>query len=181
MNSAVASTRSRGWSIFLGILLFLAGVLSIAAPLFAGIAASIFFGWLILLAGIAHLVYAWSERGAGAVAWQILIGIVYVAAAVYMLFEPVAGVAALTLVLGFYIALEGIFELAVFSLVRRLKRSIWFLVDGVISLVLAALILGHWPSSSYWAVGTLVGISLLFSGIARISFPMRPAVAPVLP
>lgn len=158
---------------FLGILLLLAGLLSIAVPLFGGIAASVFFGWLILLAGIAHLVYAWSERGAGAVLWQILIGIVYVIAALYMLILPVAGVVAIALVLAIYIALEGIFELVVFSSVRRLGGSVWFLVDGLISLLLAALILFHWPVSSFWAVGTLVGISLLFSGIARLSLPMR--------
>jgi uncharacterized membrane protein HdeD (DUF308 family) len=81
-------TRSAGWSILLGVLLLLAGLLAIVAPFFAGIAASVFFGWLVLFAGIAHLVYAWSERGAGAILWQILIGIVYVIAALYMLVLP---------------------------------------------------------------------------------------------
>jgi uncharacterized membrane protein HdeD (DUF308 family) len=54
---------------------------------------------------------------------------------------------------------------------------VWFLVDGLVSLLLAGLIFFHWPSSSFWAVGTLVGISLLFSGIARLTFPMRPRLA----
>ena len=26
----------------------------------------------------------------------------------------------------------------------------------------------HWPSSSLWAIGTLVGVSLVFSGVARV-------------
>ena len=177
MTTIASSTHSRGLSIFLGILLLLAGLLSIAVPFFAGIAASVFFGWLILLAGVAHLVYAWSERGAGAVLWQVLVGIVYVIAALYMLVLPVAGVLALTLVLTFYIALEGILELTAFAFLRRLPGSVWFLVDGVISLLLAGLIFFHWPSSSFWAVGTLVGISLLFSGIARLVFPIGPRAA----
>jgi uncharacterized membrane protein HdeD (DUF308 family) len=92
-------TRSTFWSIFLGVLLLIAGLIAIALPPIAGIAASVFFGWLLLIAGIAHLVYAWSERGAGAVIWQVLIGVVYVIAALYMLVLPVAGMAALTLVL----------------------------------------------------------------------------------
>lgn len=173
MNTITSYTHSRGWSIFLGILLILTGLLSIAVPFFAGIAASIFFGWLILLAGVAHLIYAWSARGAGAVLWQILIGVVYIVAAIYMLLLPVAGVVALTLVLTFYIALEGVFELAAFAFLRHLRGSVWFLVDGVVSLLLAGLIFFHWPSSSSWAVGTLVGLSLLFSGIARLTLPMR--------
>jgi uncharacterized membrane protein HdeD (DUF308 family) len=181
VNGSTTSSSARTWSILLGVLLVIAGVLSIAAPWFAGIAASIFFGWLILFSGVAHLVYAWSERGAGAVLWQLLIGIVYIAAALWMMLRPGAGVAALTLVLAVYIAVEGVIELALFTVVRRLRRGIWFLIDGIISLVLAGLIFFHWPASSLWAVGTLVGISLLFSGIARLTFPMRPVAGiPVL-
>ena len=174
--TALKVNPSRGWSIFVGVLLLLAGLIAIAVPWFAGIAASVFFGWLILFSGVAHLIYAWSERGAGAVLWQILIGIVYVIAALYMLVIPVGGVAALTLVLACYIALEGILELAAYSLLRRLPGTFWFLIDGIISLVLASLILFRWPSSSLWAVGTLVGISLLFSGIARLTVSMQPGL-----
>ena len=180
MNQS-ASSSSRTWSILLGVVLLIAGFLSIAAPWFAGIAASVFFGWLILFAGIAHLVYAWSERGAVAVLWQVLIGIVYVVAALWMMLRPVAGVVALTLVLAVYIAIEGVFELAMFAVVRRRRRAVWFLVDGIISLLLAGLIFFHWPASSLWAVGTLVGVSLLFSGFARLTLPMRPAIVAGVP
>jgi uncharacterized membrane protein HdeD (DUF308 family) len=168
-STATSYPRSSAWSIALGVLLVIGGLLSIVAPFFAGIAASVFFGWLVLFAGIAHLVYAWSEKRAGAVLWQILIGIVYIIAALCMLFLPVAGVVALTLVLGFYIAVEGIVEIILFSLVRRLRGAVWFLIDGLLSLLLAGLIFFHWPSSSFWVLGTLVGISLLFSGVARIT------------
>jgi uncharacterized membrane protein HdeD (DUF308 family) len=165
-------TRSAVWSIVLGVLLLVAGVIAIALPFFAGIAASVFFGWLLMVAGIVHLVYAWSERGAGAIVWQILIGVAYLIAALYMLVLPVAGVVTLTLVLTFYIVVTGIFELAVFFHLRGLPGAIWFLVDGLASFLLAGLIFFHWPSSSLWAVGTLVGISLLMSGIARITLPL---------
>jgi uncharacterized membrane protein HdeD (DUF308 family) len=172
LKALATYTRSPGWSIFVGILLVLAGLLAIVVPFFAGVAASVFFGWLVLFGGVAHLVYAWSERGAGAILWQVLIGIVYVIAGLYMLVLPVAGVVALTLVLGFYIAVEGVFELVIFSLLRRLRAAVWFLIDGLVSLLLAGLIFFGWPSSSLWAVGTLVGISLLFSGIARLTLAM---------
>lgn len=88
-------------------MLLVAGLLAIAAPFFAGIAAGVFVGWLILFADVAHLVYAWSERGGGVILWQLLIGLVYVIAALYMLVLPIAGVVAFTLVLAFHIVLEG--------------------------------------------------------------------------
>jgi uncharacterized membrane protein HdeD (DUF308 family) len=150
----------------------MAGFIAIALPPVAGIAASLFFGWLVLIAGAAHLVYAWSERRAGAVIWQVLIGAAYLVAALYMLVFPVAGMLTLTLVLAFYILTSGIFELAVFARLRRLRGAVWFLVDGLVSLLLAGLIFFHWPWSSLWFIGTLVGISLLLSGTARITVPL---------
>jgi uncharacterized membrane protein HdeD (DUF308 family) len=112
------------------------------------------------------------RAGPGAVLWQILIGLAYLIAALYMLALPVAGVVTLTLVLAFYILTAGIFELAVFFRLRELPGAIGFLVDGLTPFLLADLILFHWQSSSLWAVATLVGISRLFSGMARITLPL---------
>jgi uncharacterized membrane protein HdeD (DUF308 family) len=48
----------------------------------------------------------------------------------------------------------------------------WLLFDGVVTLILAILIWRSWPSSTEWAIGTLVGISMLFNGTARLSLSM---------
>jgi uncharacterized membrane protein HdeD (DUF308 family) len=37
--------------------------------------------------------------------------------------------------------------------------------DGAVALVMALL---RWPSSSLWAIGTVVGVSVLMGGITRI-------------
>jgi hypothetical protein len=44
----------------------------------------------------------------------------------------------------------------------------WLLIDGMITLVLAVMILGTWPSGAAWVVGTLVGISMFFSGTSQL-------------
>lgn len=164
-------TYSTGWSITLGILLILLGIFSICAPLFADIAASLFFGWLILLGSFAHFTYAWVQRGVASTIWQILIGCAYLFTAIYIFWHPVGGVLALTLILSAYIAVEGILELAFFASIRSQPGAAWILFDGIVSLLLAGLIFAGWPSSSFWAIGTLVGISILFSGFARLTMP----------
>ena len=180
LNSLTMQKHSTAWSITVGILLIVIGLAAIAVPFLAGVAASLLFGWLLVIAGIAHLVYAWSERRAGAVLWQILIGAVYLITALYMLVFPIAGVATLTLVVAFYIVAEGAFEVAVFVRLRRLHGAAWFLLNGLVSLLLGGLILFYWPFSSLWAVGTLMGISLLLGGIARITLPMSsPRIMPL--
>jgi uncharacterized membrane protein HdeD (DUF308 family) len=42
------------------------------------------------------------------------------------------------------------------------------LIDGIITLLLGLLIYVQWPSSSAWAIGTLVGISMIMSGVSRV-------------
>jgi uncharacterized membrane protein HdeD (DUF308 family) len=46
------------------------------------------------------------------------------------------------------------------------------LFDGIITLILGALIWAHWPSTAVWVIGTLIGISLMFSGISRLMLSM---------
>ena len=41
-------------------------------------------------------------------------------------------------------------------------------VDGIITLILAIMIWRAWPASSVWVIGTLVGISMIFSGVSRL-------------
>lgn len=40
--------------------------------------------------------------------------------------------------------------------------------DGIITLVMAVLIGSGFPASSTWAIGTLVAISMFFSGLTRL-------------
>ena len=41
-------------------------------------------------------------------------------------------------------------------------------VDGIVAVALGILIAYQWPSSSTWAIGTLVGANLLVSGFTRL-------------
>jgi len=59
-----------------------------------------------------------------------------------------------------------------FFKMRPLHGSTWVLVDGIVTILLGLLIYMQWPSSSVWAIGTLVGISMIFSGVARIAMSM---------
>lgn len=179
-GNSLAGGESRSWSIVIGVLLIILGIAAIFLPFIAGIAVNLVLGWVLLFAGVAHLVYAWSARGAGAVIWQVILGIVYILVALYLLIHPTRGLLTLTLVLAVYFIIEGILEIITFFRLRRFGPAIWFLIDGIVTLVLGAFIWAHWPFSSVWAIGTIIGVSLLFSGITRLSHrPMR-RIVPVL-
>jgi uncharacterized membrane protein HdeD (DUF308 family) len=48
----------------------------------------------------------------------------------------------------------------------------WVLTNGILMIILGILIWSQWPLSAVWALGLLVGIGLLFSGIATVVFAM---------
>lgn len=171
--------ESVGWSIALSVLMILTGVLAIMIPPVAGIAVLVVVAWLLMFSGAAHLVFAWHTRTAGGMVWELLLGILYILVGVYALVNPVAGLASLTLVLAIYLFMEAVLELILSFRLRPLAGSNWLLIDGIITLILAVLIWRSWPSSSEWVIGTLVGISMLFSGAARLSLSLaaRRAVA----
>lgn len=175
MNNAITSSsivgKSIGWSIALSILLILAGIAAILLPPVMGLGVTLLIGWLLILSGITHLVFAWKSHSAGAVLWEVLVGIVYLFAGCYLILHPLAGLLSLTLLLAIYLFIEGIFEIILSFQIARSGRA-WMILDGVITLILALMIWRTWPVSTVWAIGTLVGISMLFSGISRLMFSL---------
>jgi uncharacterized membrane protein HdeD (DUF308 family) len=172
MSADTQIVAKRGWSTALSVLMIVAGVLAILVPPITGIAVTILVGWLMVFNGAAHLVYAWHARLGGGLLWGILLGFIYIVAGGYLLANPVAGLATLTLVLAVYLFVESILEFIMSYSLRPMRGSGWLLFDGIITLILAIMIWRTWPSSSLWVIGTLVGISMLFSGVARLTISL---------
>jgi uncharacterized membrane protein HdeD (DUF308 family) len=174
-----ASTISVVW----GVLLIVFGMVAIGAPLLAAVAVNALVGWLIILAGIVHLMLAFRVHGAGSVLWKLLVGVAYLCVGGYALIHPLLGVASLTLLLASLFLIEGILDIVLFVKMRPIHGSSWVLIDGIVTLLLGALIYMQWPSSSAWAIGTLVGVSLIFTGVARVAMSMavRKATGVIAP
>ena len=170
--SLAIAKGSIGGSIALSLLMILAGVLAIAIPPVGGIAAVLVLAWLLMLSGAAHLVFAWYTRTAGALVWELLVGILYLFVGAYALAHPVAGLASLTLLLAIYLFVEGVLEFVLSFRLRPLPGSNWLLFDGIVTLIIAVMIWRSLPSSTEWVIGTLVGVSMLFSGVARFSLSL---------
>jgi len=155
-------------SILWGVLLVLLGMMAVASPLIAAVAVNVVIAWLIVLAGVVHLIVAFHTREAGSMLWRLLVGLAYVAFGIYLIARPAVGVASLTLVLATLFLIEAVFDIALFFKARAIGGARWILFDGIISLLLGGMIYAQWPSSSAWAIGTLVGVSLICSGVTRI-------------
>jgi uncharacterized membrane protein HdeD (DUF308 family) len=185
MNSETAlgsGRKASGWSIVWGILMLICGMLAIAMPLASSIGLVILLGWLVLFAAVWHLIFAFQSHHIGGILWKVLVALLYGFVGVYMLMNPLLGVLSLTLVLACFLLVEGVMEIILYFNIRNASNSGWVLLDGIITLFLGGLIWFHWPSSSLWVIGTLIGISLIFSGISRIMLAsairrLTPAIA----
>ncbi|MBV9215907.1 MAG: DUF308 domain-containing protein [Acidobacteria bacterium] len=159
-----------GYSIGISIVMIILGTAAIVLPMWTGIAVSVMFGWIILIGGFTYFIYAFSAGGVGGFLWRLLISVVYFIGGGYLLAHPVSTLEGLTFALAVIILVEGVFQIIGFFTVRELPGSGWLLFDGVISIVLGAMIAYNWPATSSWAIGTLVGANLLVSGFSRLFY-----------
>jgi len=164
--------KGAGWFTAMAVVFIILGFMAILEPGIAGLAATILVGWLLIFAGGAHLVAAFSGGGAGRVIWQVILGIIYVIGGFYFLTHPLLGLGTLTLFLAGIIVAEAVLEFIAYFQTRGASGSGWLLVNGLITLLLGGLIWMHWPSSSVWAIGTLLGVNLLMTGISRLMLGM---------
>jgi uncharacterized membrane protein HdeD (DUF308 family) len=165
---AAYAPKAVNWSIALSVLLIIAGLFAMAIPALSGIAITLFFGWAMIISGITHFIFAFKTHTTGGVIWELLVGAVYLFTGIYLILHPLAALIALTLILALYLFFESIVEFIQFFQLRRHHGAIWILVDGVVTLILAIMIWRSWPASTIWVIGTLVGISMIFSGFSRL-------------
>ncbi|HEY8328608.1 MAG TPA: HdeD family acid-resistance protein [Rhodanobacter sp.] len=163
------TTFGSGWLIVWGALLIIAGVLALLMPAIAALATALYFGWLLILGGVFEIAYAIHTRTFRGFGWRLLSGLLTLALGIAILAMPVVGIATLTLLVGSFLLLAGIARSILAFQLRPLPRWGWVLFDGVLSIVLAFLIMAGWPQSSLAFIGLLTGFSLIFTGAWRIA------------
>ena len=159
-----------GWYIAAAVLFIVLGMFAIIEPGVAGLAVTLLVGWLLVFGAVMHFIAAFKGGGAKQVIFQVLIGILYLIGGIYFLTHPIMGVTTLTLLLAGIILAEGVLEAIAYFRLRNEGGSGWMLLNAIITLLLGCLIWFHWPSSSVWAIGILVGVNLLMTGITRLMF-----------
>jgi uncharacterized membrane protein HdeD (DUF308 family) len=74
----------------------------------------------------------------------------------------------MTLLLASFLLVYGVIALVLAFRMRPHRGWGWVLVDGIITILLGILIWIHWPHNTEWVVGTLVGLSIIISGVTRL-------------
>jgi uncharacterized membrane protein HdeD (DUF308 family) len=183
---AIERTIHEHWKTFLieGIILVILGIIAIIVPQVATLAVTFLIGWLFLITGAVGLYTTFAMRNMPGFWWSLISAIVSIAAGIVLLLYPLSGVLSLTFVLIAFFVIEGIATI-MFAFDHRTQLSGrwgWMLMSGIVDLILAGLIFAGLPSSAAWAIGLLVGINLVFGGVAMVAMALaaRDAVRGLL-
>jgi len=176
LNAAVTKALHQHWQWLLieGIVLIVLGAAAIVIPPIAGLAVTIWLGAIFLIGGVVGLVATLRARGMPGYGWALLSAILALVAGAVLLWNPVQGLITLTYVMIAYFIIDGI-AMIMFAIEHRREltgRWEWLLINGLIDLVLAAIILSGLPGSAAWALGLLLGIDLVFGGASLIAVAM---------
>lgn len=169
---AERSLRERWWLFVVeGVVLFVLGLLAVLVPALATIGFTLFLGWLFLLSGVMGLVATFYARQAPGFWWSLVSAVLGIAVGLILLVSPAGGAISLTLLLIVFFVMEGVATIMYALDHRRELSGRWglLLVSGAVDLVLAAMILAGLPGTAAWALGLLVGVNMIFGGAALVA------------
>jgi uncharacterized membrane protein HdeD (DUF308 family) len=161
--------KNAGLIVALGVVTAIAGFLGLVWPWAGGVGVTMFVGVALVFGGVARLVGAFSAGSFGRGTLAFIGGALTLLAGVVLVARPGIGLATLTLMLGAYLLVDGVFGAVLAFQVKPEKGWGWMLFSAAMSLLLGFLLLKEWPLTGLWAIGTLVGINLLFAGFSMIS------------
>jgi len=176
LGRAVANAIHAHWVLFLieGIILVVLGAAAIILPNVATLAFTLLIGWLFLISGGVGLVTTFWMRQVPGFWWALVSALITIAAGVILIRWPISGTLSLTIVLIAFFVIEGVATI-MYAVEHRSQLSGrwgWMLASGVVDLILAGIIFAGLPETSTWALGLLVGINLLFGGVAMIGMAL---------
>jgi uncharacterized membrane protein HdeD (DUF308 family) len=173
LGAAIERLRSKwGAIVAFGALLTLMGVAALVFAFESTLAIVTVNGVLFLVAGVAEIGVGMHSKAWGRFFLWVLGGLLYIVAGVMCIMNPVLAAGILTLLLGAGLIAAGVVRAVLaFELPSSPQRPMLFLASAV-TFLLGLIIVIHWPLSSVYALGTLLGVDLLVHGVGWVSFGM---------
>ena len=169
LGAGIEALRGKwGWIVALGVLFVVAGMVALGSVITATVVSVLFVGAMMVVAGIGEIIHAFAIRSWGRFALWLLLGLLYVVAGISVYVNPLLAASFLTLILGAALVASGILRIVIAFQMRSGTPWGWVVLSGVITLLLGGIILFHWPASSLFVLGVLLGIDLLFIGFGWI-------------
>jgi len=150
-------------SVALGVAVIVLGFVALGAIGFPALASPSVLGRLLVLAGVIQTTHTVCVRKRGGFTRHLFVGVLPLVAGVVMLANPAASAPSLALLVAAFFVVGGIFRI-VATCLCEFPAGRYALTSDIATVVLGVMIGIDWPASATWAVGTFVGIDLIFDG-----------------
>ncbi|MCJ8498995.1 HdeD family acid-resistance protein [Desulfatitalea alkaliphila] len=161
------------WFKTIGVVMVIIGLLAVILPHIATITVQILIGMVLLIAGVLNLTHANTIRKWRSVTWEILLSVLFLISGFAFIAYPIRGAFALTGILGIIFIFLGILKIQSALAWRDRPGWGWILFSGLMSILLGVIILIGLPGTALWAIGLILGIDLIFSGVALLAVGSR--------
>jgi uncharacterized membrane protein HdeD (DUF308 family) len=177
LRRAVLASLHEHWVFYLieGIVLICLGAAAVIVPPIATLAVTILVGWLFLISGLVGLFMTFKMRGVPGFLWSLISAILAIVVGALLIGRPVGGAFSLTFLLITFFLIEGVASI-MFAIDHRRELPGawgWMLASGIVDLVLGGIIFAGLPGAAAWALGLLVGINMIFGGVALIAMALQ--------
>lgn len=157
-----------GWFLALGIGLCLLGGSAIGVAGFTTWVSTVFLGSVLIVAAVVQIVHAFKFKFGHGFLLNLVVGILSGVAGAMMISRPYVGALSLTALIASYFFASGMFR-CVFTASVRYPRWGWGFVAGLVNLAFGAYVMANLPLAAVSLIGVLVGIDMIFNGVAWIS------------
>ncbi len=173
IESKIVKAMHEHWRLYLGegAGLLILGLIAVVVPPLTSLtmlAETFLFGWLFMVSGVIGLFTTFWMRGVPGFWWSLASAILAILAAIWLLAQPIAGPLTLTAALIVFFLIEGLSSVMFAIDHKRELSGQWefMLLSGIVDWVLCVMLATGLPSTAVWALGLLVGINMVFGGIA---------------
>ncbi len=145
-------------------MLIVIGILAIAIPAFTALAINVVIAVSLMIGGVGRLLtFRRNTRGA---LWKLLGGLLFLVGGLFMLLYPLQGITAIVFVVAAILLAQGILDLGAAFSWRGHRFSGWIFASGVLSLILAAILLIAFPAAGVFYLAVVIGLGFIASGIS---------------
>ena len=156
----------------MGIALLVLGAILLVSPAAVGGAVVKLVALVLVVIGVIQLAQGFRGQRASHTVVSAVLGLVVAGVGVLVWRNHELGSSFLTILLMIFFVVHGLWKLSTAIRYRNATGWVWLLLSGLLSLVFVYLLWKQWPLSGAWAIGVLVGLDLLMTGLAMIILAM---------
>lgn len=167
-NNQLNPPSASRWLIIFGITFLFGGIVVLIVPAAVSIAIESLLGWLFFVGGCIQIVAALTVRANKLFWFKLPWALLFVLVGLWLILRPVEGIQALAFIVGLLFLVEAIMKFVFSWRWRSVSKIGLALLSGVLSFVIAMILLTGWPQQSAILLGVLVGVNLLVNGFVAL-------------